>query len=308
MANKKTFQSPPPAVQVRPRPRPVPPPYPVPESAPKEIYYPSTDGKPMADNTWQAKTMTSKHSMLTVHFEGDPYIFVGIDLLLYYTKDKPEDVVAPDVFVVFGVPDEDRHSYKVWEEGKVPDFVLEVASKSSADKDLGSKKNTYERMGVKEYCVFDPQGGLHWPRLQLFRLEGGVYEQVSMRGDPDGPLAVTSETLGLELRFEDDRLRLWNPKTREYLLEHSEDHKGRLEERAGRLEERAKRIQAEERADQAQQEANQARQEANQSRQEADQARQETDQARRRAEAEFLARRESEAKTAELEDRLRRQS
>ena len=314
MAAKKTFQSLAPGVQDHPLSRSVvPPPYT--EPAPTDIHYPSSDGKPLADDTWQANAMISKYYMLTVYFEGDPNTFVGMDLLLYYTKDKPEDVVAPDVFVVFGAPDNYRHNYKVWEEGKVPDFVLEVASKSSADKDLGSKKNTYERMGVKEYCVFDPQGGLHWPRLQLFQLEGGVYEQVSMRGDPDGPLAVTSETLGLELRFEDDRLRLWNPKTREYLLEHSEDHKGRLEEhagrlkeqagrleeragrleeRAGRLEERAKRIQAEKRADQAQQEANQARQE--------------TDQARRRAEAEFLARRESEAKIAELEDRLRRQS
>ena len=286
MATRKTFQSLPPGVQDHPLPRfVVPPPYT--EPAPTEIHYPSSDGKPLADDTWQANTMISKYYMLTVHFEGDPYIFVGIDLMLFYTEGEPNDVLAPDVFVVFGVPDEDRHSYKVWEEGKVPDFVLEVASKSSADKDLGSKKNTYERMGVKEYCVFDPQGGLHWPRLQLFRLEGGVYEQVSMRGDPDGPLAVTSETLGLELRFEDDRLRLWNPKTREYLLEHSE--------------ERARRIKAEKRADQAQQETNQARQER-------DQARQETDQARRRAEAEFLARRESEAKIAELEDQLRRKS
>ena len=269
MANKESYQSTPPDVQVRPPPPAVPQPYPEPESAPTEIYYPSTDGKPLADDTWQANTMISKYNMLTVRYRGDPNTFVGMDLLLYYTKDKPEDVVAPDVFVVFGVPDKDRHNYKVWEEGKAPSFVLEVASQSSVGENLGCKKDIYERIGVREYCVFDPQGGLHWPRLQLFRLEGGVYKQVSMRADPDGPLAVTSETLGLELRFEDDRLRLWDPETQEYLLEYAElragrleerakrmeERAGRLEERTGRLEERAKRIAAERRADQAEQRA-----------------------------------------------------
>ncbi len=131
----------------------------------------------------------------------------------------------------------------------MPDFVLEVASKGTYRKDLGSKKDKYEWMGVREYCVFDPKGGMHRPRLQLFRLEGGVYERVSGRGDPDGPLAVTSETLGLELRLEDDRLRLWDPEAQEYLLEPHEEHAGRLKERArclkerkGRIKERAKRI------------------------------------------------------------------
>ena len=279
MADKKSYQSPPPAGQVPP-PRPVvPPPYREPESAPTEIYYPSTDGKPLADDTWQANTMISKYNMLTVRYRGDPNTFVGMDLLLYYTKDKPEDVVAPDVFVVFGVPDKDRHNYKVWEEGNVPDFVLEVASQISVGENLGRKKVIYERIGVKEYCVFDPQGCLHWPRLQLFRLEGGVYERVSMRDDRGGPLAVTSETLCLELRFDDDRLRLWDPETRDYLMEYAEL-------RAGRLEERAKRIAEERRAAQAQQRATQAQQRA--------------DQAQQRAEAEALTRQKLEAEIAEL--------
>ena len=120
----------------------------------------------------------------------------------------------------------------------MPDFVLEVASKGTYKKDMGSKKDTYKRMRVREYRVFDPQGGMHRPRLQLFRLDGVVYERVSWRGDPGGPLAVTSETLGLELRFEDGRLRVWDPAAREYLREHYEEHAGRIaaEQRAHDLE------------------------------------------------------------------------
>ena len=65
---------------------------------------------------------------------------------------------------------------------------------------------------------------------------------MSGRSGPDGTLAVTSETLGLELRLEDDRLRLWDPETQKYLLEHQDERTERLEERKGRLEEHDKRI------------------------------------------------------------------
>ena len=196
----------------------------------------------MPGNARHAITVAAQRGMLALRYEHDPNILVGMDMQLEAREGKRRDVVVPDVLVVFGVPDKKRDSYKAWEEGKVPDFVLEVASKGTFKNDLGRKKNTYERMGVREYCVFDPKGGMHRPRLQLFRLEGGVYRPVSGRGDPDGPLSVPSESLGLELRFEDDRMRLWDPETREFLLEHREERAGRLEERAGRLKERSGRL------------------------------------------------------------------
>ena len=92
---------------------------------------------------------------------------------MYYTQGEPGDSVAPDVFVAFGVKNEDRLWYKVWEQRKAPDFVVEVASDSSALADLRGKKDLYQRLGVREYCVYDPQGGLHWPRLQLFERGAG---------------------------------------------------------------------------------------------------------------------------------------
>lgn len=125
--------------------------------------------------------------------------------------------------------------------------MLEVASKGTHKKDLGSKKNTYERMGVREYYVFDPQGGMHRPRLQLFRLEEGIYKRVRWWGDPDGPLAMTSETLALELRFTDDRMHFWDPQTQEYLLDHHEEHAQRMEVIARFIEESAKLVAAERR-------------------------------------------------------------
>ena len=110
----------------------------------------------------------------------------------------------------------------------MPAFVLAVDSEGTYKKDLSSKKSAYERMGVREYCVFDPKGDMHWPRLQLFRLEGEICQPANSQGEPDGSLAVMSETLGLQLRFLDDRLRLWNPVNQEYLLEHHEECAGRI--------------------------------------------------------------------------------
>ena len=246
MANKKAFQAPPPAAQVRPRPRPLPPPpFPEPAPAPKEIYYPSSDGKLLADNTWQSRTMVAKYDMLYTHYMDDPNTLVAIALLLYYSEGEPADVVAPDLFVSYRVPNRHRDWYKVWEEGKVPDFVLEVSSEETAEDNLGRNMETYARIGIPEYCVYDPMGGLHDPRLQLFRLSGGedrVYEQVQWSEDTNGSLAVPSESLGLELRFEDGRLRLWDPAAQEYLLEYAEERDRRLKERDARLKERERRV------------------------------------------------------------------
>ena len=77
--------------------------------------YPDTDGKPMADNTWQATTMHYAGTALAIHFEGRG--FVATDLLVYYLKDGKRESVAPDVLVVLGVDGSHRRSYIIREEG-----------------------------------------------------------------------------------------------------------------------------------------------------------------------------------------------
>ena len=119
-------------------------------------------------------------------------------------------MVAPDLFVSRGIPKRHRDRYKVWEEGNAPDFVREVSSEESAEDNPGRKTETCERTGIRKYSAYDATGGLHSPRLDPFRLAGrehGVYERVPWNGDTDGKLAVPCESLGLEMRFEDDRLR-----------------------------------------------------------------------------------------------------
>ena len=197
----------------------------------------------MAESTWQSNTRFGQYGMLLAHYADDPNTLVASNLALYFTAGNPADMVAPDLFVSRGVPDHDRDSYNVWEEGKVPDFALSVSGEGFYRHDLGPKMEVYARIGIPEYCVCDPMGGLHFPRLQMFRLAGGEaggYERVKGSEDKDGSVAVPSESLGLELRFEDDLLRLWDPAAQEYLRDY-------IGECSAWRNERAKRIAAEQR-------------------------------------------------------------
>ena len=212
----------------------------------------------MPDTSWQADLLCRQGDALLAHYERNPHTFVGINVQLRYREGADTRALVPDVFVVFGVPAGKRSSYEVGKEGRTPDFVLEVASPGTYEKDLGSKEDAHEEMGVPEYAVVDPKGGMHRPRLQLFRLEGGVYQPVSGRSGPDGALAVTSETLGLELRLEEDDLRLWDPEAGEYVVDQPaeraryEEMHARHEELCARHEEeRTSRIAAEQRAREA---------------------------------------------------------
>ena len=187
-----------------------------------EIRYPSSDGKPMAENDAQRTAILYGVGALQVHFAGREDVYVSGDLLMYYEEGNPRASVAPDVFVVFGVEDRMRMSYKVWEEGKGPDFVLEVASPGTWREDVGPKRRLYARLGVREYWLYDPLGGLLRPELQGYRLVGGGYKAREAVRSVDGALALYSETLGLELRARDGEMRFRDPSAGRVLLSYEE--------------------------------------------------------------------------------------
>lgn len=56
-------------------------------------------------------------------------------------------MVAPDVFVIFGVPNKTRHVYKLWEEEKAPDVIFELTSRKTYQDDLSRKRLLYEELG-----------------------------------------------------------------------------------------------------------------------------------------------------------------
>jgi hypothetical protein len=132
--------------------------------------------------------------------------------MLYYEEGDTKKSVSPDVFVVHGVDKKQRRTYLTWAEGKTPDFVLEVSSHSTAPNDIGKKKELYaEVLGVKEYYIYDPEGELV-PHFIGYRLVDGVYEEIEFVDS-----RLPSSVLGLELGERGGGLRLYNPRTREWL-------------------------------------------------------------------------------------------
>ena len=196
----------------------------------KQIIYPETDGKPMAETDPHRKEMIAAIEALADYFRDAPDVYVSGNLLLYYEEGNKDASVAPDVFVVKGVPRGDRRIYKLWEEGKAPDVVIEMTSRRTRLQDLGTKRALYAWMGVREYFLYDPLGEYLEPPLQGYRLAERDYEWI----EPVAEGVLYSEELGLDLRLEDGRLRLADPMTGEQLLTPTEAQKARraAEERA----------------------------------------------------------------------------
>ena len=208
---------------------------------PAAIDYPSSDGKPLAENDPQLHAILYAFGALLLYYRDRPDVYVSGDLLIYYEEGNPRASVAPDVFVVFGVEHRKRMNYKVWEEGKGPDFVLEVASPNTWREDVERKPAIYAGLGVSEYFLFDPMGKHYTPRLRGYRLVEGGYERLSAVESIDRTLTMRSEVLGLELRAKGEEMRFHDPATGETLLSHDEEHTERraAEVRADAAEARA---------------------------------------------------------------------
>ena len=113
-----------------------------------------------------------------------------------------------------------RNGYVINEVGKPPDFVLEVASRSTGRRDYTVKREGYARYGVGEYWRFDPMGGeYHNAPLagDTLNEEDEAYEPIEIVSEPDGRHWGYSEALGLELWWENKRLRFRDPVSGEFL-------------------------------------------------------------------------------------------
>ena len=106
--------------------------------------------------------------------------------------------------------------YKLWEESKAPDFVLEVASENTWQQDLGRKRALYAELGVREYWLFDPRDEYFDPTLQGLGLRGRAYRPMPARVE-SGARTIRSEVLGLDLHVENQALRFRDPESGEYL-------------------------------------------------------------------------------------------
>ena len=122
----------------------------------------------------------------------------------------------PDLLVAFGVDAEAyrrRNAYVVSEQGKAPDFVLEVASRSTGRVDVTEKRVDYARLGIGEYWRFDETGEHHGARLAGDRLVESRYEPIPIETIADGVLQGYSPVLNLRLRWEGGTLAFYDPAT-----------------------------------------------------------------------------------------------
>ena len=184
-----------------------------PSLAPAKVHYPSSDGRPIAESDFQRTPLIYAVDRLRHHFRGRRDVYVSGNLLLYYQKGNPRAAVAPDVFVVLGVSNADRSSYRLWEERKGPDFVLEITSRTTYREDQGRKRELYHSLGVREYWQYDPTRDYLEPPLQGLELSAGEYRGLPGRELADGTLALASGVLGLELRLTERGLRFHDPQT-----------------------------------------------------------------------------------------------
>ena len=277
----------------------------------KSIIYPDSDGKPMADNTKQFEWIGTIAGGLQALFANDPNVFVAGDLLWYPVEGDNKTRIAPDALVAFGRPQGHRGSYKQWEEGGVaPQVVFEVLSPGNTRKEMIEKLAFYERYGVEEYYLYDPDSG----RLQGWWRQGGqLIEIAPMRG-------WVSPRLGVRFDLEGTDLCLTTPDGRRFVsyvksvqradqeAQRAEQEKHRAEQEKHRADSAEQRIEsAEHRVEQEKHRAEQEKHRAEQEKHRADSAEQRIEQERQQTEQEKQRAAAAESELARLRDLLKRQ-
>jgi len=234
----------------------------------EKIHYPESDGEPMASNTVQFKCIVSVEGNIEVIFLNDPNVFIAGDFFWYPVEGRPDIRQAPDAMVVFGRPKGHRGSYLQWKEDNIaPQVVFEIVSPGNRAAEWVTKFLFYQRYGVEEYYIYDPDTGTWdgWLRqgeelVQIENMVGWVSPRLGIR---------------FERGFEEN-VGLYYPDGRPFLG---------FEEFAQKAEQERQRADEErQRADEERQRADEERQRADEERQRADAVLQDLEVQRQRAE------------------------
>ncbi|MBD0309096.1 MAG: Uma2 family endonuclease [Microcoleus sp. T1-bin1] len=166
------------------------------------IIYPDDNGEPMSDNTEQFRLIVWIKENSELLFANDPNVFVAGDLLWYPVEGNNKLCQAPDVMVVFGRPKGYRGSYQHWNEDNIgPQVVFEIWSPGNRPAAMIQKFKFYERYGVEEYYLYDPQ------TLQLTGWQR-VEEELEAIEQIDGWI---SPRLGVRFGLSETKLEMFGP-------------------------------------------------------------------------------------------------
>jgi Uma2 family endonuclease len=199
---------------------------------PAPVIYPDTDGLPMTESDATRDYLLYCVEVLRLYFQSRRRVYVSGNLFIYYQEGQPRVSISPDVFVIFGVNPRKRRSYKAWEEnGRLPDFILEITSFSTRRQDQVEKPQLYASLGVKEYFQYDPTADYLNPQLQGAELVDGQYQPLPLQTDSSQVSYIHSQVLGLDLQLQTPapaeinaprELRFYDPQTRIKLLSRDE--------------------------------------------------------------------------------------
>ena len=197
--------------------------------------YPESDGKPMAETDLHIEAILRMRLIFRAYYTDTPDVYISGNLMMYYEDTRPPKAVSPDILICFGVGKKPRRTYKIWEEGKPPDFVVEFSSKGTVQNDLNNKMGLYARLGISEYFLYDVDRRYLPVPLMGFRLIDGEYVEIV----PNADGGISSETLGLDFHLLADGFEIYDPVTRKWLQTPEEAANSRAErdrERAERAE------------------------------------------------------------------------
>ena len=154
-----------------------------------KVIYPDDNGEPMSNNTEQFRLIVWIKENLELLFANDPNVFVAGDLLWYPVEERNKLSQAPDVMMVFGVPKRYRGSYQQWLENDIaPQVAFEIWSPGNRPAPMIEKFRFYERYGVEEYYLYDPEKLelTGWQRVeekleQIEQMDGWVSSRLGVR-------------------------------------------------------------------------------------------------------------------------------
>ena len=176
--------------------------------AQEEIIYPCSDGKPMADSTLQYQWITKIQGGCDALFKDNPNVFVAGDLLWYPVEGNNTISQAPDVMIAFDRPKSDRRSYLQWREDNIaPHVVFEIRSFHDSQTKMNKKLAFYNRYGVEEYYLYDPESQElnGWQRIE------GLLEVIE-------PMSGwISPRLGVRFELTEEGLELYRPDGQRFL-------------------------------------------------------------------------------------------
>lgn len=196
---------------------------------------------------FRSLAITGRAHYLALHLGNPETTIVGGDL--YITPVLPAELgdmtgaTYPDLLVAFDADPAAylaRNGYVISEQGKPPDFVMEVASPSTGRRDTQDKRIIYATLGIPEYWRFDETGQHHGTRLAGDRLSDGQYVPIPIAELPNGSLQGHSDVLNLDLRWTEGQLGWHDPETGRHVATLSSEREALAREREALAEAQAR--------------------------------------------------------------------